>query len=198
MFKKKQMKVVARKDGSKVVHYNRLRKYLFNPTRETDKETTDTVIELASTAVDAVITELEDKRKATFKYLDISGSEYCFANCTEDRKAALMGVTATNDEAESALGSVTGNIQRYGRINLFAAAAVASAKRTKARIVVGNDKAMFHNNASCPIKRKELLRLIKEEGIFGNCVAHVAVIEFQKREIPPQGASGSKERERVA
>ena len=131
MFKKKQMKVVARKDGSKVVHYNRLRKYLFNPTRATDKETTDTVIELASTAVEAVITELEDKRKATFKYLDISGSEYCYANCTEDRKAALMGVTATNDEAESALGSVTGNIQRYGRINLFAAAAVASAKRTK-------------------------------------------------------------------
>eukprot|EP00956_Cyclotella_meneghiniana_P021174 scaffold38171_cov73-Cyclotella_meneghiniana.AAC.1 len=66
MFKKKQMKVVARKDGSKVVHYNRLRKYLFNPTRATDKETTDTVIELASTAVEAVITELEDKRKATF------------------------------------------------------------------------------------------------------------------------------------
>eukprot|EP00956_Cyclotella_meneghiniana_P039731 scaffold178070_cov90-Cyclotella_meneghiniana.AAC.1 len=63
---------------------------------------------------EAVITELEDKRKATFKYLDISGSEYCFANCTADRKAALMGVTATNDEAESALGSVTGNIQRYG------------------------------------------------------------------------------------
>ena len=96
MFKKKQMKVVARKDGSKVVHYNRLRKYLFNPTRATDKETTDTVIELASTAVEAVITELEDKRKATFNYLDISGSEYCFANCTADRKAALMGVTATN------------------------------------------------------------------------------------------------------
>lgn len=72
------------------------------------------------------------------------------------------------------------------------------------------------------IKRKELLRLIKEEGIFGHCVAHVAVIEFQKRgaphmhllfwienfdetpqnidnvilaEIPPEGAPGSKERE---
>ena len=39
MFKKKQMKVVARKDGSKVVHYSRLRKYLFDPTRETDKGT---------------------------------------------------------------------------------------------------------------------------------------------------------------
>eukprot|EP00956_Cyclotella_meneghiniana_P024479 scaffold49223_cov104-Cyclotella_meneghiniana.AAC.1 len=113
MFKKKQMKVEARKDG------------------ETDKETTNTVIELSGTAVEAVITELEDKRKATFKYLDISGSEYCFSNCTEVKKAALMGVTATNDEAESALGSVTGNIQCYGRSNLFAAAAVASAKRTK-------------------------------------------------------------------
>lgn len=40
-------------------------------------------------------------------------------------------MTATNDEAESALGSVTGNIQRYGRINLFSSAAITTAKRTK-------------------------------------------------------------------
>lgn len=34
------------------------------------------------------------------------------------------------------------------------------------------------------IKRKELLRLIKEEEFFGHCVAHVAVIEFQKQGAP--------------
>ena len=131
MFKKKQMKVVARKDASKLVHYSRLRKYLFDPTRETDKETTATLLELTGTAIVGIITELEDERKATYTYLDISGSDYCFANCSDERKAALLGVTATNDEAESALGSVTGNIQQYGRVNLHAAAAIASAKRTK-------------------------------------------------------------------
>ena len=106
MFKKKQMKVVARKDGSKVVHYSRLRMYLFDPTRETDKETTSKVIELTTTAIVAIISELEDEKKATYKYLNISGSDYCFANCSNKRKAALLGVMATNDKAKSALGIV--------------------------------------------------------------------------------------------
>ena len=34
------------------------------------------------------------------------------------------------------------------------------------------------------LKRKELLRLIKEGHIFGECIAHVCVIEFQKRGAP--------------
>ncbi len=131
MFKKKQMKVVAMKDGSKVVHYSRLRKYLFDPTIETDKETTNTVIEVTTSAIVAMISELEDEKKATYKYLDISGGDYCFANCRDKRNAALLGVMATNDKAKSAHGSVSGNIQRYGRINLFAVTVIANAKRTK-------------------------------------------------------------------
>jgi hypothetical protein len=95
-FKKKQMKVIARQDGTKVVHFARLLKYLFNPTRRTDKETND--------------------------------SDYCWANSTDERKAALIGVTATNDEAKSVLGGTTANIQQYGRINLSNAAAVSDVK----------------------------------------------------------------------
>eukprot|EP00956_Cyclotella_meneghiniana_P038178 scaffold149794_cov40-Cyclotella_meneghiniana.AAC.3 len=72
------------------------------------------------------------------------------------------------------------------------------------------------------LKRKELLRLIKQDQIFGECIAHVCVIEFQKRgaphmhllvwiknfdqsphnidnvistEVPPEGAPGTKEQE---
>ena len=72
------------------------------------------------------------------------------------------------------------------------------------------------------MKRKELLRQIKKDGIFGECIAYVCVIEFQKRgashmhlliwiknfdetpnninnvistEIPQQGEPGSKDRE---
>ena len=71
------------------------------------------------------------------------------------------------------------------------------------------------------IKRKKLMSLIIKDGIFGKCIAHVAVIEFQKRgaphshiliwienfdmtphnidniisaEIPPRGEEGSDER----
>jgi hypothetical protein len=39
-FKKKQMRIVNCKDGTKVVNFTRLLKYLFDPKRLTDKETT--------------------------------------------------------------------------------------------------------------------------------------------------------------
>jgi hypothetical protein len=41
LFKKKQMRVISRKDGSKVVHYARLVKNLFSPHRKADKSKTD-------------------------------------------------------------------------------------------------------------------------------------------------------------
>jgi hypothetical protein len=147
-FKKKQMRIVNCKDGTKVVHFARLLKYLFDPKRLTDKETTKRVLELASEAVVAFIRELLDQKKATWKYLSVSGSEYCWANSTEERKAALIGMTATNDEAESVLGGTTANIQRYGRINLSNAAAISDAKRNKyfARPAKKNGcRGLFHD-----------------------------------------------------
>ena len=64
-FKKKQMQVIACQDGTKVVHFARLLKYLFDPKRLTDKETNERVIELAGVAVSAFICELLDQKKAT-------------------------------------------------------------------------------------------------------------------------------------
>jgi hypothetical protein len=75
-FKKKQMQVVARQDGTKVVHFARLLKYLFDPKRDTDKDTNERVLELAAVAITAFIRELLDEKKATWKYLSISGSDY--------------------------------------------------------------------------------------------------------------------------
>jgi hypothetical protein len=147
-FKKKQMKVIARQDGITVVHLARLLKYLFNPTRRTHKATNDRVEELASIAVTAFVGELLNQKKATWKYLSISGSNYCWANSTDERKAALIGVKATNDEAESVLGGTTANIQQYGRINLSNAAAVSDVKRNKILSRSSNKKqrrGMFHD-----------------------------------------------------
>jgi hypothetical protein len=67
MFKKKQMKVVSRKDGTKVVHYARLLKNLFSPNREAEKLTTERVFELGLIAVATIITELLDQNKATYQ-----------------------------------------------------------------------------------------------------------------------------------
>jgi hypothetical protein len=63
------------------------------------------------TADDAICTELQDKKKATYKYLSISGLEYSWNHCGEEKKKALLGNTATNDEAESTSGGTTANIQ---------------------------------------------------------------------------------------
>jgi hypothetical protein len=84
---------------------------------------------LFRTAADAICTELQDEKKATHKYLSISGLEYLWNHCGEEKKKALLGNTATNDEAESTLGGTTANIQQFGRIVLSSAGAVSDMKQ---------------------------------------------------------------------
>jgi hypothetical protein len=47
LFSKRQMSVIARKSGTKVVHYARLLNQLFSPTRPADIKTGQRVIDLA-------------------------------------------------------------------------------------------------------------------------------------------------------
>ena len=68
LFKKKQMRVISRKDGRKVVHYARQVKNLFSPHREADKSMTDQVHELGLIAARTIIIELLDQNKSTYKY----------------------------------------------------------------------------------------------------------------------------------
>jgi hypothetical protein len=76
----------------------------------------------------ANITELLDQKKATYKYLSISESEFSYNYSTEERKQSMMGIRATNDEAESVLGGATANIQRYRCSSLSGAGAVGDLK----------------------------------------------------------------------
>ncbi len=94
-YQKKQIALVARKSGSKVVHFARLRGMLFRPSRITIRRTRLRVLELGKTAADAILTELHDEKKATHKYLSCSNSEYCWKNCSDERKKALLDNTAT-------------------------------------------------------------------------------------------------------
>ena len=104
---------------------------LFSPASLTNVRTSEMLFVLAKTAAKAIYDKLRDESKPTFKYLSISGSEYSWNGCGEARKKALLGKKATNDEAESALGGMTSNIQRYGRINISCAGAISDAKRNK-------------------------------------------------------------------
>jgi hypothetical protein len=128
IFKKKQMKVISWKDGSKVVHNARLLKNIFSPLREANLKTTDRVHELGSIAATTIITELLDQNKATYKYLSVSKSEFSHRYSTEDRKKSLIGLRATNDEALSVLDGAIANIRRYGGISLFDVGAVGEMK----------------------------------------------------------------------
>lgn len=61
-----------------------------------------------------------------------SGSEYSHNHCGSEKKKAMLGRKATNeDEAESALGGATAQVQEYGRINISSAAAISDMNRNK-------------------------------------------------------------------
>ena len=95
IFKENQTKVIARKDGSKVVHCTCLLKYLFTPTQKADVETTDKVIELTTIAMHAIIKELLDKKRATYTYLSISGTAYSYTHSPGEKRKALLGIAHT-------------------------------------------------------------------------------------------------------
>ena len=142
MYTKKKMKVVSRTDGSSVVHYNRIRKRLFHPTKQSDVETTGKVIELSGEATEALVCELLDEKKATYKYLSVSESEYSAAHDNfKSRQETLLGVHAANNEAESVLGGITSNVQKYGCINLSSAGAVSDTKWNK---FLSRGNGLFH------------------------------------------------------
>ena len=132
-FKKKQMSVVARsrKDGTKVVHMAMLRNELFSPLTPTNIKTTDMVVTLAEAAAKTICDELMNESKATYKYTNQSRSEYSYNHCRDEKKRAMLGMRATNDEAESALGGATAQVQQYGRINISSAAAISDINRNK-------------------------------------------------------------------
>jgi hypothetical protein len=127
------MTVVAcsREDGTKVVHMALLRKELYSPTTLTNIKTRDMVVQLAGSAAKTKCNELLDETKATCKYTNQSGSEYSYNHCGDEKKKAMLGRKATNDEAKSALGGATAQVQEYGRINISSAAAISDMNQNK-------------------------------------------------------------------
>ncbi len=128
LFKKKR-RFISKSTGAKVLPVSKLREECFQPHNKTNKEVGERVIELAQVAATAILKELHDQKKATWKYLTISGTNFSFTLCPDEVKERLLGCEATNDLSESALGGTTQQITKYGRINQTNAAAVSDMKR---------------------------------------------------------------------
>ena len=153
MFMKRRMSVVAHRSGAKVMHMQLACTELFKPTNETHIDTTTRVVELGTVAMDTLLREFHDPKKASHKYFSVSKSEFSWEHCPDRIKWATLGVMAVNDVAESALGGCTRNVQTGNRIHLSSAAAISDAKRNH----------LF--DRSVPSKRKSGDG-VKSKGIF--------------------------------
>ena len=119
----------ADKAKGKKLHLKELRKELFMPSDPDNIDSTDLLEKVAAVGVQAMIDELLDEKKATYKYLSISGSEFSYEHCPDEVKKSMLGVMASNDLAESSFAGVTAQVQCYGRIGMCNAAAVSDAAR---------------------------------------------------------------------
>ena len=150
-FKNKKTEFIA-KSKTKSVPYSMLIDELFYPKDDDNKDSTVILETVAKLGIEALLRELEDEKKATYKYLSVSGTAFSFDHCPENIKQAMMGMMAVNDLAESSFAGVTSQVQCYGRIGMHAAAGVSDINRnnflsrptTKKAISVGKH-GLLHN-----------------------------------------------------
>ena len=89
--------------------------------------TNERLVQLAKVAAQPILNKLRDEKKATWKYLSISGSPVSYQECSKEVKEGLHGREATNDRSESAFGRTTHQLQKIGPIRIANAAAVSDA-----------------------------------------------------------------------
>ena len=61
-------------------------KELFTPTDPDYQDTTKMLEKVAAIAIQAILDELLDEKKATYKYLSISGPEFLYEHCPDSVK----------------------------------------------------------------------------------------------------------------
>ena len=76
-----------------------------------NQDSTEILEKLAGVGIVALIDELEDEKKATYKYLSVSGTVFSFEHCPGDEKKAMLGKMASNDLSESSFDGVTAQVQ---------------------------------------------------------------------------------------
>ena len=65
------------------------------------------MVKLAKVGADGIIKEMKDPKKATWKYLSISGCKESWKHCPEEVKQSLLNCYCVDDLAKSSLGATT-------------------------------------------------------------------------------------------
>ena len=102
---------------------------LLSPHDRNKKDSTTIMEIIVTIAVKDTIKEIEDKTKATYKYLSIYGTEYYWEHCPETTNKSMLGKMVTNDIAENSFVGVTPQIQTYGRIGICNDASISGISR---------------------------------------------------------------------
>jgi len=90
-----------------------VRKELFHPVDQDNKDSSDMLEKLLTIVCRAWIDELVDPNKATFQFLSESESEVCWRGCPTRVKKTLLGAMAVNDLAESSSIGATSHVQAW-------------------------------------------------------------------------------------
>jgi hypothetical protein len=145
-FECKQTRLVAN-SNSKAVPHKLVKDELFSPKDQDNKDSTTMLETLAPIMAQAWIDEMMDTRKVTHLYMSDADGKYSWKCCSDEVKAALLGMMAVNDLAESSFAGVTAQIQMFGRLNLHGATAVSDMGRNgflNRPMKKGDELGMFH------------------------------------------------------
>ena len=98
---------VGHRKPIKLVPFSMLRKELFKPERQVNKDTDQFMEELGVIIAHAILYELHHPQKAAVMHLSSKNGKYSWNNTTEKEKDNGSEIMAVNDIAESAFGALT-------------------------------------------------------------------------------------------
>ena len=101
----------VKKAKTKAVPLKMLIKKLFTPADPDNQSSTEMLEKVAAIGIQAILNKLLDEKKATYKYLSISGTEFSYEHCRGAVKEIFLGKMAYNGLAESSFAGLTAQIQ---------------------------------------------------------------------------------------
>ena len=131
LFKNDHSQFICRHTGETVVWLQEVKSEAFNPKNRTNRQCSRRVIELGGVAFQAILSDMMNKNKATYRYLSWSWSKLSWKGCPGSAKKATLGLEAMNDYTESALGGTTHELTKFGRINQDNAATISDNHHNK-------------------------------------------------------------------
>ena len=140
---------------TKAVPLKELIKELYSPINLDNQDITKMLETITTIGIQALIDDLLDEKKATYKYLSISGSEFSHDHFTDDVKRAMLGKWESNGLAESSFAGDTAQVQCYSRIGMSNVAAVSDVARNGLLNRDGTKKPINCATTSTKKKQKE-------------------------------------------